>query len=144
MNPDKCLTCGADKIMSLSSEGYTAYIVNRRRVENLELALRLKKFLVDNGIDTNFAQKEPLDALVHLSIHMVDSPNANSGENILKAISNIGEVRLDPSVARAFCELGRLKQLNVLLDHAQESPGKSNEIFFRLGKDMGMYCTPTS
>lgn len=120
---------------------YSNYSVSRKRGDHLELAARVKLYLFQTKLwheNVALDKYDPIEFLAQLAECMINNGRNNPhGEGLMKALSNIGEVRLDPNLARSICELSRLKQVNVLIETDYDVESRRNKFYFRLGADMG-------
>ena len=137
-NETWCLFCCANSQAQFRQE--KAYSTDERRSENVQLLARVRNYFEKNNIDLlDFANKDPLDELVRLTYHMVGG-QTYGGEKIMKAISGIGEVRMDPALAEQMCNRGRLKQGVVSIESEYDETEKRKVFYYRLGYDMGNAC----
>lgn len=140
--PDWCLFCCANH-QAKNNEYLPSYNVNRKMADRLELAARTKAFLdevqsspIPHGYMPG-TSLDPLQVLMSFAEKMLGNHYNTRGESIMKAISNVGEVRIDPSLVKTICGQGRLKQVNVLLDSFYNAETKKTDFFYRLGCDFG-------
>ena len=139
-NPSWCVFCCAN-LQARQAYG-TTYNVNRRRAEQQELAARVRLFMDSLELYSpqgrrQLSNTDLKEILSTMTESMLGNMMHDDGERILKALSHIGEVRVDPSLAPKICGLSRLKQLSVLIECIFDPSDRCDHYYFRLGKDMG-------